>query len=210
MSKQIHLVRHGEPEAGFTRRFLGRLDPGLSAKGRAQAGVLARRIAGLRPDRILASPLRRAGDTAGIIAAAAGLEAETTPLLLEIDFGELEGLTFKEASAAYPGTTDSWQALAGDFRFPGGEEFADFDRRCHDMAALARDCPAGRVVLVAHGGVLRGVLCHLLGIRADGPLRFRFAYAALTTVETDDSGVPVLTAFNVGRDLADIIPKPPV
>lgn len=207
MNKNIHLIRHGEPETGFTRRFLGRLDPCLSPEGIAQAKTVADKVRLLEPGRIFTSPLRRAKETADIIARACGMAAEVNPLLLEINFGQLEGLTFKEASAVFPGVTDSWQALAGDFSFPGGENFRDFDRRCEEAAQLARACPEETVVLVAHGGVLRGILCHLLAIRADGPLRFRLAYAALTTVVVGDDEDAVLTGFNVGRSLAELHPK---
>lgn len=200
MAKYIHLVRHGEPEEGFTKRFLGRMDPSLSPAGEEQARTLARRVMTLGVRRLVASPLRRAKQTADIIAGIIGVTVEADDRLLEINFGKLEGMTFKEASARYPGTTDSWQALAGDFSFPDGENFRDFDKRCEDIARFALAAPEERIMFVAHGGVLRGVLCHLLAVEADGPLRFRLAYAALTTVETFEGGGAVLTEFNVGRD----------
>ena len=207
MPKYLYLVRHGEPEEGFTKRYLGRLNPGLSAVGVRQAERLGERLRRLAPGRIVASPLRRAADTAAILARACGLEVETNDLLLEISFGKLEGMTFKEASAVYPGATDSWQALAGDFSFPGGEKFSDFTRRSAEMAACARRCPEESVVLVAHGGILRGVLCSLLSVEAEGPLRFRLAYASLTTVELDAGGGAVLLGFNVGREKPEMAGK---
>lgn len=200
MAKSIFLVRHGEPEEGYTRRYLGRLDPALSPTGHEQAERIAKRLLPLSPERCVTSPLRRARDTAASIADACGIPLETNDLLLEIDFGLLEGLTFKEASSLYPGATDSWHALSGDFSFPEGEDFAAFNQRAAHMAALAKAYPEERVLLVAHGGILRGVLCNLLKVAANGPLRFRFAYAALTTVLVEDGGEGVLTGFNVGRD----------
>lgn len=200
MPRIIYLVRHGEPESGYTKRYLGRLNPGLSPSGVEQAKRLTNRLCPLTPRRIISSPLRRALDTAEIIAEACGIPMETNNLLLEIDFGKLEGMTFKEASAVYPGVTDSWQALAGDFSFPGGENFADFNLRAKRMADQVRACCEDNVVLVAHGGILRGIICDLLAVEADGPLRFRLAYAALTTLEMDGGGGAVLTGFNVGRD----------
>lgn len=208
MKKYVYLVRHAEPEEGFTRRYLGRLNPGLSAKGVGQARRIAERVRRLSPDCVLSSPLRRAGETAAIIAGACGLEVETNDLLLEINFGKLEGMTFKEASALYPGATDSWQALSGDFSFPDGENFAAFNRRAADMTEHVRARPERRVALVAHGGVLRGILCRLLSVEADGPLRFRLAYASLTAVELYEDGGAILTGFNVGREDAPTPPAP--
>ncbi|MCC8190041.1 MAG: histidine phosphatase family protein [Planctomycetes bacterium] len=196
MAKWIYLVRHGEPEAGYTGRFLGRLDPDLSPTGRRQARRAARRLQPLAPARCWYSPLRRAAATAGIIADACGIAAEPDASLLEIDFGDLEGLSFEEVKARQPEIGDSWTALSRPFHFPGGEDHLGVLRRAAAVAERARAGADESVLLVAHGGILRAVLCHLLGIEVAGPIRFRPAYAALTTV--DVSGVAVLTGFNVG------------
>lgn len=207
MPKLVHLVRHAEPDTAYLRKYLGRMDPGLSPKGREQARRAAARIGRFCPDRIVASPLRRAKDTADVIADACGLCCETDDLLLEIDFGDLEGLSFKEASAIFPGATDSWQALSGDFMFPGGEDFSSFNRRAAAMARQVRACPEKSVALVAHGGILRGILCNLLAVEANGPLRFRLSYAAVTTLELYSDSAALL-GFNVGREQeTSIVPQ---
>ena len=200
MAKYIYMVRHGEPEEGFTHRFLGRLNPGLSPRGVAQAKRAAGRIRELAPDRCLSSPLLRAKTTAEIIGGECGLPVEATDLLQEIDYGLLEGLRFQEAAALYPKATDSWKALSDQFSFPEGENFAAFTKRAAEIAELTKQSPAESILLVAHGGILRGVLCHLLGLPADTPVRFRLAYAALTTLELYESGPAVLTGFNAGMD----------
>lgn len=200
MRKILYLLRHGEPEEGYTGKYLGRLDPELSPRGIEQARHIAKRIAPLAPARCLTSPLRRAAGTADIAAAACGLTAEPNYLLLEINFGKLEGMTFKEARALYPDVADSWRALSGDFSFPEGENYAAFQKRVAELAALARREPVEKLLMVAHGGLLRGLVCNLLDIPANGPLRFRLAYASLTTLELDEEGPAVLTGFNVGAE----------
>ncbi len=198
LAKKVYLVRHGEPEEGYTKRFLGRLDPGLSAEGILQAKRIASRVAALSPSACWTSPLRRASETADIVAQACGLQPVINDLLLEIDFGLLEGLNFEQASALYPGITDSWQALSSDFSFPEGENFTAFNRRVGQLADQVREAPDESPLLVAHGGLLRGLLCSLLDVDASGPQRFRFTYAGLTTVEVYENGLSVLTGFNVG------------
>lgn len=207
MRKHIFLIRHAEPEEAYTKRFLGRLNPGLSLRGEEQARRAAVRVKELAPQIILSSPLLRAQQTASFIADACNVQLQIEPLLLEVDFGELEGLTFKEASEKFAGITDSWQALAGDFCFPGGERFQDFNQRCRDMAAQLCSRPEERIALVAHGGVLRGILCNLLAVEANGPLRFRFSYASLTTLELYADGSAVLTGFNIGRSDPPPVPS---
>ncbi|MDR0361502.1 MAG: histidine phosphatase family protein [Planctomycetota bacterium] len=200
MVRTVHLVRHGEPEAGYTKRFLGRLNPGLSENGLRQAEKLVPRLRPLAPEICLTSPLARAAETAAILADGLGVKAEAWDLLKEIDFGKLEGLTFDEARASFPGMTDSWQALSGDFAFPDGEDFPAFERRAGEIAATLGTWPGKSLLVVAHGGILRGVLCRLLGVACNGPLRFRLAYASLASVEIHDGGTAVLTGFNIGRE----------
>lgn len=200
MAKKILLVRHGEPEVAYLRKFLGRLNPGLSPNGREQAKLVAERVREYSPDRLFSSPLRRAYETAEIIGGICGLPVETNDMLLEIDFGLLEGKSHSEASVLFPGITDSWQALSGDFAFPEGEAFCDFNRRTAQLTEKVRNCPEETILLVAHGGVLRGVMCNLLDLPANGPLRFRLAYASIASLEVNEKGPSVLTGFNVGRD----------
>lgn len=196
--KTVYLVRHGEPEEGFTKRFIGRLDPALSPNGLAQARHIATRIAPLKPERCLSSPLRRARETAGVIAAFCGLEVEFSDLLLEIHYGLLEGKTYEEAAAIYPVIADSWRTLSSDFSFPEGEDFTSFNRRVKSLADRVRAAGEKKLLLVAHGGLLRGLLCNLLDIDAKGPVRFQFAYASLSAVKIHADGGATLDAFNVG------------
>ena len=207
MPRTLYLIRHAEPEKAYTKRFLGRLNPSLSPDGIAQAESLAKRCVPLKPQRIVASPLTRAWMTATILGKACSLEPEPNDLLLEIDFGQLEGLTFAEASEKHPGIATSWQALADNFNFPGGEDYTRFSRRAAAMADFARDAKEERLAFVAHGGVLRGILCNLLGIAADGPIRFLPAYAALTVVELYEDGGAVMTGFNVWRSMEEMYPE---
>jgi broad specificity phosphatase PhoE len=91
----ITLVRHAST-SWSGRRFCGRSDLTLSAEGEAEAALLAERLAPQAGTALRASPLRRAQQTARAIADRHGLLVETDDALREIDFGEVEGLTFDE------------------------------------------------------------------------------------------------------------------
>ncbi|NJN44667.1 MAG: histidine phosphatase family protein, partial [Anaerolineae bacterium] len=86
----ITLLRHAESEGNVKNLFIGQDDTPLTDNGRLQAQALATRWAneGVKFDRIIASPLSRALNTAEIVAAKLGLPVETNPLWLEQDFGE--------------------------------------------------------------------------------------------------------------------------
>ena len=89
-----HLLRHGQTEHTPERRFSGRNDLPLSRTGRAEAEAAAARVAELGIEVIVASPLRRTRETAEIVAATLGLPVEFDDDLVELDFGDIEGLTF--------------------------------------------------------------------------------------------------------------------
>jgi len=87
----LYLVRHGETEDNAAQIMQGQTQGRLTAEGEEQARKLAADMAGERIDIFMASDLRRAVDTARIIAGARGMEVVTTPLLRERDWGGFTG-----------------------------------------------------------------------------------------------------------------------
>ena len=145
----VHLVRHGHVE-NPGRVLYGRL-PGfhLSARGHAQAGMLARHFAATPLAAVVSSPLERAQQTAGPIAAAHGLEVRTDLRLIETS-NIFEGVAGNVAwyILRHPRI---WGRLR-DLRTPSwGERNVDMVERVHAAVAEARDRYAGgTVVLVSH------------------------------------------------------------
>jgi broad specificity phosphatase PhoE len=145
----IHLVRHGHVE-NPGRVLYGRL-PGfnLSARGRAQAGLLARYFAASPLAAVVSSPLERAQQTAGPIAAVHGLEVRTDLRLIETS-NVFEGVAGNLAwyILRHPGIW--WKAR--DLRTPSwGERNVDMVERVHAAVAEARaEFAGGAVVLVSH------------------------------------------------------------
>ena len=193
----LYLLRHAEPEEGYTRRYLGRLNPGISPVGVTQAEAAAKLVRSLKPEICHCSPLNRARLTADIVTRNMGIGTVVEESLMEIDFGQLEGMTFAEGRAVYPLAVDSWAALTQDFAFPGGENYAAFQGRLDKLVALAMTAIRSNVLMVAHGGILRGLVCRLLGLDCRGNVRFRFKYAGIAGLELFDGGGAVLTGFNL-------------
>lgn len=151
----VCLVRHGETDWNFTRRYQGWEDIPLNETGQGQARVVALAVAGERWDSIVASPLSRAFQTARAIAEASSwLDAGnivTDPDLRERGYGAAEGLTADERMARWPG--NDW---------PGLEGLDVMTDRA--MAALGRvvERNAGqRVLVVCHGGLINAVLARI-------------------------------------------------
>ena len=181
---RLLLVRHAETDPAMRWRCHGRLDVELSAEGRRQAGELAAALAELPLASVYSSPLSRALDTARAIAAARGLEPVADDGLLEIDFGELEGLTYEEIEAERPEVFRAWMEAPTSVRFPGGESFADLRARVVEAVGAIRERHAGEAAaVVAHGGVVRAVLADVLGLDDDAVFRLDQAYGGLSVVD---------------------------
>ncbi len=192
--KRLVLVRHGE--AGHEGvRYVGKTDAPLTQAGRQQAERIEKSIHRQAPSRVFSSPLRRSSETAEILLKNTDLVLERDPDLREIDFGRWEGLTFQEIAAHDPRLVEQWAHGEMDFCFPEGESLVDFWDRVGRVAHRLREMPCECVLTVTHGGVIRYLLCHFLGLDARSHLRFEIRPAALTRLHFQD-GSAVLTALN--------------
>lgn len=184
MTTTIYLVRHGSVVGAETRRFIGHLDVPLSPLGEAEAAALARRLSDVPLAAVYASDLARTSRTAQILAAPHGLEAVPVAALREFAMGRWEGLTADEIRGLDPEAFRTWMADVGHFKFPGGESLPDVAARAWPAfeAILARHAGAS-VLVVAHGGPNRILLCRALGVPPERILSLGQDYAALSVIE---------------------------
>ena len=120
-------------------------------------------ISRLPESRLVSSPLERARETAEI-AVGAGRPVDIDADLQEMDFGDWEGLSYDEVAARYPEAVTGWAEFRPDFGFPGGETLADFAHRIERVAGRLTEPETGTVVAFVHGGVVRALICHFLGL----------------------------------------------
>ncbi len=191
---RLILIRHGESEGNASGVIQGRMDFGLSPTGVRQAHATAAFLAEFEADRVVTSPLRRAAETAGIIAGQLGHEPLPMPELMEYDIGHASGLTGAELRQRFPAVFAA--AAAGNRpAFPGEEgrdHFAARLRKALDDLAEA----GGTTVAVAHGGVISS-LCHLVvGMDVNRPGAFHVANCSLTEIVRDRAGRLVVARHN--------------
>lgn len=200
MAGRLILIRHGDLGEGCRGRYIGRTDTPLSAEGGRQAAALAGPLARLTDGAALfASPLRRSRETAEL-AFGRGANFVIDSDLREIDFGRWEGIGFSEIRAADPEAVNRWAALAEDFAFPDGESIADFRKRIGAAARRIALDPAETAVVVTHGGVIRFLICHFLGLPDRAHLLFELLPASISEIRID-GGRGVLTLLNDRRHL---------
>jgi alpha-ribazole phosphatase len=181
MTKVLFLVRHGEVEGWRPGMLLGSSDAPLSEVGRKQA-ALVRDMIPADAGRFVCSPLARTRETADIVANGRDVVVETDADLREIGFGEWEGLTYDEVAKDYPLLIKGWSEFRPDFAFPQGESLEDFGCRIERAAQSLAEAAAATVVAITHGGVIRSLVCHFLGLPIRDYLLFEVAPGSVTTL----------------------------
>jgi ribonuclease H / adenosylcobalamin/alpha-ribazole phosphatase len=149
---RIVLVRHGAT-AWTGRRYCGRSDPELSSAGLEQARTAAIEVAGLVAPgtSVVASPSRRALDTARLVADRIGGPIAIDDRLSEVDFGAAEGLSFESVSRRWPAIAERLLAADVDIDWPDGESATAFRTRLSGVAETLAST-SGDLVVVSHAG----------------------------------------------------------
>jgi broad specificity phosphatase PhoE len=115
--------------------------------------------------------------------------------LREVDFGQWEGKRFDEIAAGYPDEVKQWGEHFEDFTFPGGESVEAFMERVRRAADRAAQDPAETVLAVTHGGVIRHMICHFLGLEPWRYILFDVQCSTCATVKLFN-GKGILTGLN--------------
>jgi broad specificity phosphatase PhoE len=184
----IVLARHGQTASNRDGRLQGHVDPPLTEHGREQAARLARAVGAATIVRT--SPLLRARETAAAIAAGIGATVEIDERLIEVAYGEWEGLSLTEVPAA------AWAQLKADpdFRVPGGESLTEVAARISDFMAEF-GAPGVHVVAVSHVAPIKAAVTVALGISPELGYRMRLDVASVTRVGVRDDET-YLASFN--------------
>jgi probable phosphoglycerate mutase len=161
---KILLIRHGHVEGIKPARFRGRQPLDLTARGRAEAAAVAKRVAGSwQPSKIYSSPMGRCVETAAAIANACGITSEICGDLNDIDYGDWQFKTYQEAKDDDPALFETWFAKPHLVRFPSGEALQDVVARTANALRLVLTCyPEETVVFVGHDSSNRALLLQLL------------------------------------------------
>jgi broad specificity phosphatase PhoE len=165
----VLLIRHGATEWNENSRIQGRADIGLSRRGWAEVASWRLPPPWAEAARVLSSPLRRARDTAALVA---GREPILDDRLIEMDWGAWEGRRLADLRTEAPAAMAKTEARGLDFRPPGGESPREVCTRVQALLAeLAADPQPA--VAVCHKGVIRAALVLATGwdMRSRPPLR---------------------------------------
>jgi broad specificity phosphatase PhoE len=181
-------ARHGENHANLTRTLSHRVvDRELTEAGRGQARALVAALADVDLDDVVfTSPLRRARETAQIVADATGQRIVVVEDFRELDVGELDGRSDATAWQTYDSVLAAWRSGRADVRFPGGESGEELAARLRrGLSHVTSEPGSGARLVVAHGANLRSALPGLAGVADPGHDLPLAGYATLEVAADD-------------------------
>ncbi len=189
----FYCVRHGESVYNHVGRIQGWLDIPLSPLGERQAAAAGRALAKHAIERVFASPLQRAFQTAEAVTtalsevAALRLSVEPRERLKEIQVGDFQGQLGREVAQKYPEIWSRWTSCDPDFALPGGETRRHLAERCVAELREIATLPHREVAIVSHGAILTVALKTLAGIPLDQP-PYALQNGSITTMELFPDG----------------------
>ncbi len=170
---QIILIRHGETEWNSQKRMQGHSNSDLSSVGQAQIQALGKWMKNVPFDLIYSSDSLRAKQTAEAITQFSGHELQFDQRLREKNLGVFEGLTSEEARQRHPEVFRLFKTAGSKYVIDEGESTQQLqDRALEIVNEILIKHPEERVLLLTHGGFIRVVMKHSLGLSIDSPTRF--------------------------------------
>lgn len=200
---RLLLIRHGEVEAGYQKKFGGWIDMPLSPNGRRQARVLADYLRRKTIDAIYASPMKRVQQTLAPTLKQNGHEQTILAGLREINFGDWTGLGWEEVEARFKFKSHEWLQEIQSKGVPNGESGKVFRQRVEPcLREILAKHRGQNVAIFCHGGVIRMILAILLKLPLPKTNHFDIEYAGITQVALHPHMAEIeLLNFTPWRDL---------
>lgn len=199
MKRHVYLIRHGESVYNVERKFCGWNETDLSSDGYKQVQKMAKLVKTLGITRIYSSPLKRARLTAEAISENIIFDDD----LRELNFGELDGLTFDFVKEKFPDAAESIYDGKFDCSYPGGESRIDFFKRATGcFEKIINKNKSQDIIIVAHSCVIRSILSYALCKSYDLYLRLYIGNVGISKITIDDNGGSVKMIVNfINREL---------
>jgi broad specificity phosphatase PhoE len=161
---ELILARHGQTEWNVGKIFRGRADVNLDEVGARQAELLGKYLSNYELEAVYSSPLKRALDTATIVARYQKVGVHTAEGLIDFDYGKWQSLSEQQVKRLYPALLNEWHSSPHKVRMPDGESLDDTRGRVIESLTGVLSKHQGRVLLVSHRVVLKVLICSLLGL----------------------------------------------
>jgi broad specificity phosphatase PhoE len=162
---KVYLVRHGQTEWNKKLTFRGKIDIPLNETGHREAKAISEALKDKNIEVIYTSPLRRSIETTEPIAKLFHLEIVPIQGLVDISYGEWEGLTFNEVKKRYSDQYKKWEKRPDLVRFPNGETLNEVrDRSFRAFKNIVKENPGKSILIIPHRVINKVLICSILGL----------------------------------------------
>ncbi len=182
---RLYLARHGQV-VGFDKLVAnGHTDVDITETGVIQMNTLAERLRLVELNAIYATGLMRTEKGARIIGQYHNIPIISEPDMKEIFFGDWEGMSLEEIEKVYPGELDKRFADIAGYRPPGnGENMEDVSKRILKcLKGIIKKHTGKKILIVAHGGVNRTILCDALEMDINKLFNIQQDYGCLNILD---------------------------
>jgi len=194
MTTTVLLARHGQTQSNVTGFFMGWSDEDINDLGYTQAHSLAFRLASLPIDSVYTSPLKRARNTALILAKPHNLDLKVLDDLIEIKLGDWQGLHMDEISQKWPELWKQSRIDPSEVTMPNGESFQQVtERAARAFEMIVSDNQDKQVAMVTHDVVIRVLVAHILGASNSIYRQFEINNASLSTIRVTNGKARLIT-----------------
>jgi len=182
MSTKVILIRHGETEWSYQKRYCGFTDIELNEKGRQQARRLLKRLIKEKIHKVYSSDMKRTVQFAKIVFK--DLPVEELLDLREMNFGIFEGLTYQDIMEKYPRVYGEWLGSPLDIIITQGEGLKILARRVRKALRRILSQNSNKTVAVfTHGGPIRVILCDILRLDLKEIWQIEIGLASISIIE---------------------------
>jgi len=195
----LYLIRHGHTIGGDDMRYKGHIDVELSEQGVEQIKKLSEELSKnkTRFVALYCSDLKRAKQSAEILANRLNVNVTEIPEFRERSFGKWEGLSLREIISNYPSEFENWKKNPVKFSPPSGESTLEVkDRTLKAINILIEKHLGESFAVVSHGGVNRILICHFLGVPLQNIFKIEQNYGCLNIIDIYPDGIPVIRLIN--------------
>jgi len=184
---KVYLIRHGQTEWNKKLTFRGRVDIPLNERGRQEAKAIAEALKDKKIGAIYTSPLRRSIETAEPTAKFFDLEIVPVDGLIDISFGDWEGLTFNEVKKRYRDQFAKWEERPDLVRVPNGETLDEVRERSFcAFKDIVNGNPGKSIIVIPHRVINKVLLCAILGLSNSHFWEIKQDTACINLIEYSD------------------------
>ncbi|AIS52435.1 phosphoserine phosphatase 1 [Thermoanaerobacter kivui] len=197
MTTRLYIARHGQSEWNLENKIQGIQDTNLTETGIRQAQLLAKRLKSEKIDCIYSSDLKRAHETAQIIAQEFGLEVKKIPELREMSFGVWEGLTAEEINKLYKEIYQLWRINPDKAVIEKAETLKEVQKRILiETYNIIEENRGKNILIVSHGTSIKALILGILGIDLSFYPKIRLDNTSLNIIDIKEDGKAVLVLLN--------------